>query len=82
MGESSESNAAPHGAGRASWAVVEAEWRLRKFDLWARWGDLTYEEVEMIDADRDRLAAALRARYGLTNDAAKAEIALWLRTLR
>jgi hypothetical protein len=82
VGESGGSDAAPQNSSDSpvSWSDVVSEWRLRKFDLWARWGDMTYEDVEMID--RDRLAAALRSTYGLTGDAAETEITLWLRTLR
>jgi hypothetical protein len=83
-GESGGSHAAPQNSSDSpvSWSVVVSEWRLRKFDLWARWRDMTYEDLEMIDADRNRLAAALRSTYGLTGDAAETEITLLLRTLR
>jgi hypothetical protein len=84
LGESGGSDAAPQSSSDrpVSWSIVVSEWRLRKFDLWARWRDLTYEDLEMIDRNRDRLAAALRSKYGLTGDAAETEITLWLRTLR
>jgi uncharacterized protein YjbJ (UPF0337 family) len=54
--------------------VLKGKWKQLKGEVKMRWGDLTDDEVDMIDGARDKLAGKLQERYGYTRDRAEREI--------
>lgn len=60
-----------------SWKTVSENWALEKSRLQRRWDKLSPADLEVINADRDRLVERLGARYGLTPADANRRIDEW-----
>ena len=54
--------------------VLKGEWKELKGKIREWWGDLTDDEVEKIDGNRERLEGALQKKYGYAKAKAKSEI--------
>lgn len=60
-----------------SWKTVSENWALEKSRLQRRWDKLSPADLEVINADRDRLVERLGVRYGLTQADANRRIDEW-----
>jgi uncharacterized protein YjbJ (UPF0337 family) len=54
--------------------ILKGKWNQLKGDVKMRWGDLTDDEVDMIEGRRDKLVGKLQERYGYTKDRAEREV--------
>jgi uncharacterized protein YjbJ (UPF0337 family) len=45
------------------------------------WGDLTDEELDVIEGKREELAGRLQAKYGLTKEQAEEKVDDWVKKL-
>jgi uncharacterized protein YjbJ (UPF0337 family) len=64
-----------------NWDRVEGNWKQFKGKAQQKWGDLTSDDLDVIEGKRTELAGRLQERYGYAKDQAEKEIDGWLKTL-
>lgn len=61
-----------------NWDRVEGNWKEMKGRIKQQWGDLTDDDLTVMNGKRDELAGRLQQRYGYAKDRAEREIDDWL----
>ena len=64
-----------------NWDRIEGNWTQFKGKVQQKWGNLTNDDLDVIEGKRKELAGRLQERYGMQKDAAEREIDTWLKTL-
>jgi uncharacterized protein YjbJ (UPF0337 family) len=54
--------------------ILKGNWNQLKGNVKQWWGDLTDDDVQRIEGNRDELVGRLQERYGWTKEEARAEI--------
>ena len=57
-----------------NWSEVQTNWEQLTALLRSRWHELTDDDLESIEGDRDSLVALLQKRYGFTKESAHREV--------
>lgn len=57
-----------------NWDQVKGNWKQFRGQIKAQWGELTDDEVEVINGRRDQLIGAIQEVYGLTKEEAEKEV--------
>lgn len=58
--------------------IVEGKWKQMKGSIQEKWGDITDDDFDRINGNRERFAGVLQEKYGKTKDEAKKEIDTYL----
>ncbi|MHB2168894.1 CsbD family protein [Alsobacter sp. R-9] len=61
-----------------NWDRVEGNWKEMKGRIKQQWGELTDDDITVMNGKRDELAGRLQQRYGYAKDRAEREIDAWL----
>jgi uncharacterized protein YjbJ (UPF0337 family) len=61
-----------------NWNEIEGKWKQLKGDIRSRWGNLTDDDIDAVDGQREKLAGKLQERYGVSKDKAKQQIDDWV----
>jgi uncharacterized protein YjbJ (UPF0337 family) len=61
------------------WNRVEGNWKKIKGSVKARWGNLTDDDLDVINGRREQLEGLLQERYGLAKDTVRKEVDAWYR---
>jgi uncharacterized protein YjbJ (UPF0337 family) len=64
-----------------NWDRIEGNWKQLKGKAKQKWGNLTDDDLDVIEGKRDELAGRLQARYGLAKDEANRQIDEWAKNL-
>ncbi|MGH8625301.1 MAG: CsbD family protein [Gammaproteobacteria bacterium] len=64
-----------------NWEQVRGHWKLLKGTVKQKWGNLTKEEINIVEGKREELIGRLEAKYGYTKEKAEAEVDAWARNL-
>lgn len=64
-----------------NWDRIEGNWKQFKGKVKTKWGELTDDELDVIEGDRDILIGKLQERYGMARDEAEKEVAAFERDL-
>lgn len=62
-----------------NWDIIEGKWKQLKGATKVKWGELTDDELDQIDGNKDKLAGKLQEKYGWTKDEADREIDAYYR---
>jgi len=54
--------------------TLKGQWKQLRGQLKIWWGDLTDDDLDRIEGERDKLIGRLQERYGYTRENAEAEI--------
>jgi uncharacterized protein YjbJ (UPF0337 family) len=54
--------------------VLKGKWKQMRGDVKKWWGNLTDDDFDKIDGERDKLVGRLQERYGYAKDQAEAEV--------
>lgn len=65
----------------SNWEQVSGSWKEFKGSVQQRWGELTGDEVDEINGDRERLEGKLQKKYGMAKDEARREIDDWIKDI-
>ncbi len=65
-----------------NWDRIEGNWKQFKGRVKSKWGELTDDELDMIEGDREVLLGKLQQRYGLARDEAEKEVEAFEREIR
>ncbi len=57
-----------------NWDIIQGKWKQLKGSVKEKWGELTDDELDQIEGNKDKLAGKLQEKYGWTKDQAEAEI--------
>ena len=57
-----------------NWDIVQGKWKQVKGSVKEKWGELTDDDLDQIDGNKDRLAGKLQERYGWAKNDADKEI--------
>jgi uncharacterized protein YjbJ (UPF0337 family) len=65
-----------------NWDIVKGNWKLFRGRVKEQWGDLTDDDLDRVDGQREQLVGRLQVKYGISKDEASARIAEWERDYR
>jgi uncharacterized protein YjbJ (UPF0337 family) len=60
---------------------IKGNWKQMKGRIKAKWGELTDDDLDVAEGDRDYLIGRLQERYGIAKDQAKERIREFERAL-
>ncbi|MGY6632835.1 MAG: CsbD family protein [Alkalilacustris sp.] len=60
-----------------NWDIVKGKWKQAMGSAKSKWGDLTDDELQQIDGDRQRLVGKVQEKYGLAKDEAEKQVDEW-----
>ena len=61
--------------------TIEGNWAQLKGKIREQWGDLTDDDMAVVQGRREQLAGKIEARYGMAKDEVRRQIAEWERRL-
>jgi uncharacterized protein YjbJ (UPF0337 family) len=64
-----------------NWDRIEGNWKQFKGRVRSKWGELTDDELDMIEGDREVLLGKLQQRYGLAREEAEKQVEAFEREL-
>ncbi|KUP24511.1 MULTISPECIES: CsbD family protein [unclassified Paenibacillus] len=62
--------------------VFKGKWMQIKGEAKKQWGQLTDDDLDVIDGEKDKLIGKLQERYGHTKDQAEEEYRNWGQSVR
>lgn len=65
-----------------NWDQMEGKWEQVKGRIKEKWGDLTDDDLTMINGKRDQLAGRIQERYGYSKERVEEELNTWERDTR
>lgn len=54
--------------------ILKGKWKQIRGEAKKWWGDLTDDDLDRIEGERDKLVGTVQERYGYTRDRAEAEV--------
>ncbi|MCJ7870958.1 CsbD family protein [Marinovum sp. 2_MG-2023] len=54
-----------------NWDIIQGKWTQIKGSAKEEWGELTQDDIDVIDGQRDQLVGKLQERYGVAKDEAE-----------
>lgn len=65
-----------------NWDRIKGNWNQAKGKIKETWGDLTDDDLSVIEGQRDQLVGRVQERYGIAKDEAERQVTDWERTYR
>ena len=56
---------------------LEGKWHQTKGSIRAHWGDLTDDEIEQIDGNREIMVGKIQEKYGVAREEAERQVEEW-----
>lgn len=60
-----------------NWDRIEGSWTQFKGKVKEQWGELTDDQIDVINGRRDQLAGKIQETYGLTKEEAERQLEDW-----
>ncbi|CAM3153940.1 CsbD family protein [Paracoccus nototheniae] len=57
-----------------NWDIIQGKWKQLKGSAKVKWGELTDDDLDQIDGNKDKMSGKLQEKYGYTKDQADKEI--------
>ncbi|MBI3897085.1 MAG: CsbD family protein [Gammaproteobacteria bacterium] len=64
-----------------NWNQVQGNWKQFKGKIQAKWGDLTDDELDVINGRREELVGKIQESYGIAREEAEQQVQDFERTL-
>jgi len=64
-----------------NWDRVEGNWKQFKGQAQQKWGNLTNDDLDVVEGKRQELAGRIQERYGIAKDEAEKQIDDWLKNV-
>ncbi|MGE5546009.1 MAG: CsbD family protein [Solirubrobacterales bacterium] len=64
-----------------NWDQVKGSWKEFKGKVKAQWGDLTDDDLDRVEGQRDQLVGRIQQRYGCTREEAEKQVSSWEGTM-
>ncbi|MCC6947665.1 MAG: CsbD family protein [Bradyrhizobiaceae bacterium] len=65
-----------------NWDRIEGNWKQFKGKAQQQWGNLTNDDLDVVQGKREELAGRLQTRYGIAKDEAERQIDDWLKRVQ
>ena len=65
-----------------NWDQIKGSWNQAKGRVKEKWGQLTDDDLTMIEGQRDQLVVRIQERYGIAREEADRQVSDWERTYR
>ena len=62
-----------------NWDQIKGKWHEIKGSLRAKWADLTDDEIEEMDGNREKMVGKIQQKYGVAKEEAEKQIDEWTR---
>lgn len=60
-----------------NWDQIKGSWTEMKGKVKAQWGDLTDDDLDRMEGDRDQLVGQIQRRYGIAREEAERQVDSW-----
>ncbi|MEO1689435.1 MAG: CsbD family protein [Pseudomonadota bacterium] len=60
-----------------NWDIVKGQWSQMKGSARSKWGELTDDDLEQIEGEREQLVGKIQERYGIAKDEAEKQVDAW-----
>jgi uncharacterized protein YjbJ (UPF0337 family) len=64
-----------------NWDQIQGNWRQFKGKIKEQWGQLTDDDCDTIDGQRDQLIGRIQKSYGISKEEAEKQVGEWERNL-
>jgi uncharacterized protein YjbJ (UPF0337 family) len=61
-----------------NWDRIQGNWKQFKGKAQQQWGELTDDDLDVVEGKREELVGRLQQRYGYARDQAEREVDNWL----
>jgi uncharacterized protein YjbJ (UPF0337 family) len=65
-----------------NWDTIAGNWKQMKGAAKTKWGELTGDELDQVDGNRERLVGLVQERYGYAKEQAQSEVDDWMANQR
>ncbi|WP_224825077.1 CsbD family protein [Cognatishimia sp. MH4019] len=62
-----------------NWDQIKGKWKQIKGDVQSEWGELTNDEVDRAEGDREKLEGIIQAKYGKSKEEVRNEVDNWMK---
>jgi uncharacterized protein YjbJ (UPF0337 family) len=62
------------------WNRVEGNWKQVKGKVKEKWGQLTDDDLDVVNGQRDQLEGKIQQRYGMAKDMVRKDVDDWLKS--
>lgn len=60
-----------------NWDIVKGKWKQMSGSAKEKWGELTDDDLQQIDGQRDQLVGKVQEKYGVAKDEAERQVDDW-----
>lgn len=60
-----------------NWDIVKGKWKQMTGSAKSNWGELTDDDLQQIDGERERLVGKVQEKYGIARDKAEKQVDDW-----
>jgi len=60
-----------------NWDQIEGKWHEVKGSIRAKWGELTDDEIEELDGNREKMVGKIQQKYGVAKEEAEKQVDDW-----
>ncbi len=65
-----------------NWDQVKGQWKIIKGKAKENWGDLTDDDLDKAEGNREQLEGAIQKRYGKSKEDVRREVDKWLESTK
>lgn len=63
-----------------NWDDVKGKWKQVTGSAKSKWGELTDDDMQQIDGERDKMVGKIQERYGIGKEEAEKQVDDWAKT--
>lgn len=60
-----------------NWDIVKGKWKQLSGSAKSNWGELTDDDLQQVEGERERLVGKVQEKYGITRDKAEQQVDDW-----
>ncbi|MCF6445856.1 CsbD family protein [Nereida sp. MMG024] len=64
-----------------NWDTIQGKWKQMKGDAKSEWAELTDDDIDRAEGDRDTLEGILQEKYGKTKEEVRDEVDQWMKKI-
>jgi uncharacterized protein YjbJ (UPF0337 family) len=63
-----------------NWDQIKGKWHEIKGSVRAKWGELTDDEIEELDSNREKMVGKIQQKYGVAKEEAEKQVDEWTKS--
>lgn len=64
-----------------NWDQIQGKWKQFRGTAQQQWGELTDDDLDVVEGHRDQLVGKIQERYGIAKDEAERQVDSWVESL-